>query len=204
MDKTATHCQADVGKQVSARNGDLIIAPTALSSPIYNTPVKLRLIAGKPTAHAAGCSSTAARIIRRTAHGWTKADHDQAVRYHIARYERLNSIWEKLLDKAMIQQYGRAMGVADYKVCAIGRDEFPDTVKRVLRHCRYRSCEHLNIGRAHEKLAKRVRLHIERDQRILNATMLHWLRLNTANEPSYRFYQRVSPRRCTLADRRFR
>lgn len=153
--ETAVNYQAVVAKQVRASNGDLRIPKTALSSPIYNTPTKLPL-AGKRTARAAGCSGTAARIMRRATPGWTKVDHDHAARYHLARYERLNSFWEKLLDKAMIRQYGRAMGVMDYRVCAIGRDEFPDTVKRVLRHCRYRSCEHLHLGKAHEKLAKRL------------------------------------------------
>ncbi len=155
MENAAAHCQTDVGKQVHASHGELLILKIPLSSQIYNTPVKLRLVAGNPTARSmAPCSRMTAKILRRTTRGWTKADHDQAARYHIARHERLNSIWQRLLDKAMIQAYGRPMGATDYKVCAVGRDEFGDAVKRVLRHCRYRSCEHLNIGRAHEKLAK--------------------------------------------------
>lgn len=115
----------------------MTIVKISLDSPIYNTPIKIRLRTGKTTAlRTGGCDGTVAKIIRRAAIGWSRTDHDHAALYHNARYERLNSIWQKLLDKAMMQTHGRAMGVTDYKVCAIGRDEFPEAMKRVLRHCR--------------------------------------------------------------------
>lgn len=133
---------------------DLMILP--LSSPIYNTSVKLRLISGRPTALRTGrCVLTAAKVISQTTQGWRKDMHAQAALYHMARYERLNGIWLKLLDKAMLTAHGRSMGALDYRICAIGRDEFPDSIKRVLRHCCYRSGEHLTLARAHQKLAKR-------------------------------------------------
>ncbi len=129
-----------------------------LTSAVYSTAVKVRCSKRLWSAIDHPHEYTTAKILGVTCAGFSKADHLAAADYHQNRAERLDSFWGLIADHQMQRIFGRSMGVADYKVCAIGREEFPDSKKLVLRHCAYQSSKHKKMARAHQHIAKFSRL----------------------------------------------
>ena len=127
----------------------------SLSHPAYNTKIKLRNWNCRTTAIRCHCEKTAAQIIKRFWPGLSKENHAEIAQYHACRAEKLRVIWNLVIERATLQTFGRPWRFEDYKFCAIGREEFSEAHKRVLRHCAYRKSEHLHLAHAHRKLATR-------------------------------------------------
>lgn len=127
----------------------------SLSHPAYNREVKLRNWNGRTTAIRCPCGKTAAQLIKRSWPSLSKEQHAEIAQYHASRAERLRVIWNMVTERAALQSFGRPWRFEDYKICAIGCEEFSEAHKRVLRHCAYRRSEHLHLAGAHRKLATR-------------------------------------------------
>jgi hypothetical protein len=125
--------------------------------PVYNREVRLRLWNGRTSARRCQDFRTAAKLIARHATQWTKDEHSAIAHYHSQRCEKLKSVWIKVAERAAMDLFGRPWEFSDYQVCAVGRSEFSERHKRVLRHCAYRSAEHAHIAMAHAQLAERTK-----------------------------------------------
>lgn len=119
----------------------------------YQQDFKLPKWSRRVSVASCSCPSTAGRLLRRQLPDWSKEQHLQAARYHWAREQRLSRIWSDTWKRAFCQVFGRVPVVPDYRIAAIGREELPESKKRVLRHCAYVSTLHADLARAHEKAA---------------------------------------------------
>ena len=99
-------------------------------------------------------SRVGARVIRRLV-TLDKKMHAKIASYHRMRAEKLMAIWKCVVDRAAQETFGRSLKFGEYKVCAIACSEFSDRHKRILRHCAYRSTEHLDCAASHDILARR-------------------------------------------------
>lgn len=128
-----------------------------LNSPVYTTAVRLRGWNGLRTAKSVCTTSATVSVIRKLRPDLRKEDHCAIAKYHQARVEKLNKIWNLVVDRAAQESFGRPFQFGDYKICAIASDEFADRHKRVLRHCAYRATEHKHMVVAHVAAARTSR-----------------------------------------------
>jgi hypothetical protein len=126
-----------------------------LTHSAYHQETKLRGWNCKTTALRCNDKKIAAKLIRRLGPAWTSEEHESIAKYHAHRAEKLVAIWTKVLECAAMESLGRPWHLTDYKVSGIGRDEFPENHKRVLRHCIHRSYQHRVMAEAHKVLARR-------------------------------------------------
>jgi len=133
------------------------ITQMPLSHPVYCSETKLKNWNGLVSVKNCGCERMAARLLKRAMPELTKQQHSAFAAYHSNRAAKLLSIWNRVMDRAAIETFGRPWIFTDYKICAIGCEDFSATHKRVLRHCAYRRTEHSHLARVHERLAKYAR-----------------------------------------------
>ena len=141
-----------------------------LSHPSYTKSVKLRSWNCRTSALHCSDPKVAAQLIARFGPVRTAREHFSIAQYHVARYHKMKAIWSLVAERAAMEALNRPWKIEDYKICAIGREEFSEAHKRVLRHCAYRSTEHLQIARAHAILAK---LAIKREHHLPGMVVLY-------------------------------
>jgi hypothetical protein len=126
-----------------------------LTHSVYHQTTKLRGWNCKTAALRCHDAKIAARLIRRFGPTWTSQEHASIARYHTHRAEKLLAVYKRVLERAALHSLGRPWQFTDYKVSGVGRDEFSEAHKRVLRHCIHRSYEHEDMAEAHAVLARR-------------------------------------------------
>ena len=124
-----------------------------LSLPIYAARINLRGYNVKIGAlfHE---TNAAARALRKIVPELTKKDHAIAAAYHAARKVQLDNAWAIIANNAARETFARDWQFSDYRICAIGREEFSERYKKLLRHCAYNAAKHSAAYRAHLKLSK--------------------------------------------------
>lgn len=91
----------------------------------------------------------AARLLKRLAPETSKEEHaDHAVRHAIVA-GALSALWGELADAAMMRLKGRTFSAGDYRISGIGREEFSDDEKALLRKCAQDSSTHASLSTAH-------------------------------------------------------
>jgi hypothetical protein len=126
-----------------------------LSDLAYTSRIKLPKWNCRTTALASHSDITAAKIITKFRPELNQQSHLMIASYHLARSKKLFDIWNKVVNRAAQETFGRPWRIKDYKVSGIGSDDFAERHKRVLRHCIHRAYEHQDMSHAHTVLAKR-------------------------------------------------
>lgn len=124
-----------------------------LDHPAYHIAVKLPKYNGHVNVFQACTPLDAAHVLRRNNPQWTKDDHLRLATAHAAQAARARDAYSELLDEASMEAFGRPFQVWDYRISAIGCDEFSDEHKDALRKAAHAKTHHLAAARAHAKAA---------------------------------------------------
>lgn len=128
----------------------------ALDHPAYHQDVKLRGYNCRTTAVGAVTPADRARVLRRLNPDWTRTEHLELAARHLAESQRLNELHTKLLDEAHLAAFGVPRQFHDYRITAIGREEYAPESKEMLRQAAYGSTEHSRLASAHMAASKRA------------------------------------------------
>lgn len=118
-----------------------------INHPAYNTQTRIKGFAG--TVLSAPTIRDSAAILRKLAPGLTRAQHGALKIYHRARSEKLEKNWLVIANNAARATWDREWHFTDYKICAIGSEQFSERYKRLLRHCAYNAAKHGRASAAH-------------------------------------------------------
>jgi hypothetical protein len=83
----------------------------------------------------------------------TREDHARAARGHHQAAAKYDKAWGRIADKASKETFDRPWTFSDYRVSGIGRSEFPERLKKLLRSAAHRASEHNVAAAAHEAMA---------------------------------------------------
>lgn len=119
-----------------------------LSHAIYNTPMRLPRYNRQMQVNT-GDRRAGAVILRRLAPSLSKWDHLRLAAYHFGRSKRLEKAWNIVFERACLEAFGRPSRFGDYRITAIGCEEFSERRKKLLRHCAYNSTTHSDVAYAH-------------------------------------------------------
>lgn len=124
-------------------------ANTDLQQSIYTESIKLRGYTRPTSTLSALSASDSAKVLRRLAQELTKGDHIILAEAHAKKYAELNQTWSTTADQAAMSTFGRAFRIEDYKISAIGREEFSEHHKSILRHAAQNMSKHKQAAMAH-------------------------------------------------------
>ncbi len=88
--------------------------------------------------------------------GWTKDDHLSAAGKQAKLAKKLEKRWGSAWDKAHMKTFGKKPGMWDYKVSGIGRSEYSEADKNILRKLAHEVSDRRVLSRVHEIAASRV------------------------------------------------
>lgn len=128
----------------------------ALDHPAYHQAVKLRGYNRRVDVFGAVTSSDAARVLRALQPTWSRQDHAQLAARHEAESERLREQHIALLNQAHFETFGVPRGFFDYRISAIGREEYSETAKEQLRAAAHGSTYHKQLSAAHLAARRRA------------------------------------------------
>lgn len=127
----------------------------SLDHQAYRTPIRLAKYNGRVTVLQAQGQSDGAKVLRRVNPDWTRADHFALSVRHGQEAVRLNSEYSQLLDAAAMETFGRPFRVSDYKISAIGCEQFSEPAKEALRFSAHAATNHKTLSLAHRREAGR-------------------------------------------------
>ena len=128
------------------------------SRDIYTSPIKMRgyNVGVYPVA---GFVSTldAGRLLANRLCEWSKSDHLSAAAKFERERKRLQKLWNRTIEFAALKTFGRPFNpIHDYKISAIGRDEFPENLKNILRSSAHEATFASKAAHAHKAAASFV------------------------------------------------
>lgn len=103
-------------------------------------------------------NSDRAQALKKQFRFWSKADHTKAAAQHKEASIRWHRVWNKARDRAHREVFGKAPGPFDYKISGIGRDEYPERYKSILRKAAQSASAHEIVSEAHAYAAKHLRI----------------------------------------------
>jgi len=128
----------------------------ALDHPVYHQRVKLRLYNCHTDVFQASNPRDAARILRRLKPDWTRDEHLELSQRHGEAAILQSKRYAELLDVAAQATFGRRFEFTDYKISAIGSEEFSEPHKVALRFTSRAATNHRTLARAHAAAAHRA------------------------------------------------
>lgn len=118
--------------------------------PAYTTrSTKIRGMSGKQSVYSVMSSQDAARILKKTLHTWTKQQHRHAAEDAAKKAKQVESAYSRALDAAAMETWGRKFQPFDYRISAIGSDEFSEKRKTQLRNLAHSMSRLKDLQRAH-------------------------------------------------------
>lgn len=132
----------------------MAILEPELDHPAYHAQVKLRYYNYPVSVFQAVTDTDAAKILRRLNPEWTKQDHATLAQRHREAAQRQSEAWNRLLNEAAEQTFGRPYRVTDYRVSGIACDEFSDAMKTQLRFAAHATTYHKRASSAHARAAR--------------------------------------------------
>lgn len=120
----------------------------------YHQSVKLSKYNGEITVFQAVSDRDASKVLKRLKPDWTKEDHAELAKQHAKEAEAQQQEWDRLLDDAAMETFGRPFMFTDYKISAIGRDEFSVEKKTAIRFAAHAATYHQLASRAHAMAAR--------------------------------------------------
>jgi hypothetical protein len=134
-----------------------------LKDALYNTPVKLKGYNGAVTVTQAHGKDMAEVLIKLRPE-MSRSQHAQLAHSFAALGQTLQADWERVLDEAAQETWGRPFRVTDYRVSGIGSNEFSNEFKEQLRPLAQGSSKAKAIAEAHSYAAKSRRLTAKEDE----------------------------------------
>ncbi len=101
-------------------------------------------------------NSQAVIALLRNTPTWTKSDHQDVAAKHKKTAQKFERLWGKTQDAAHMERFGRKATMADYRVSGIGRDDYSEAKKNLLRKLARAISDH-NILAAHHAAAAKKR-----------------------------------------------
>lgn len=121
-----------------------------LDHPAYHTPVKLRGFGSNITVFRACLPRDGGRVLKLANPSWSKEDHQALAEQHREEGERLETLHRELLDLTHFETFGKPRRFEDYRISAIGRDDYPEARKNQLRAVAHGSSYHRQLSCAHD------------------------------------------------------
>lgn len=125
-----------------------------LDNPAYHQGVKLRGYNHRVTVFQATSDRDAAKVLRRLKPDWSKSEHAELAKAHAAEADSQRMEWDRLLDDAAMATFGRPFQFQDYRISAIGREEFSDEHKQKIRFAAHATTYHTLASRAHAQASR--------------------------------------------------
>lgn len=126
-----------------------------LDCPVYHQAIKLRGYNRMITVFQAVTSRDASKVLRRLKPEWTREDHISLSKKHDVEADTQRQEWDRLLNEAAMETFGRPFLFTDYIISAIGRGEFSEEKKVLLRFAAHAATYHQLANRAHAIAARR-------------------------------------------------
>lgn len=126
----------------------------ALDHPAYHEALKLPKYNRRVTVVSACSAGDSAKVLRRLKPDWTRDDHAALAAAHATTADSLETRYSELLDKAAQETFGRPFEFGDYRISAIGRDEFSPEMKDSLRFVAHAKGNHRLVSQAHAHAAR--------------------------------------------------
>jgi hypothetical protein len=126
-----------------------------LDHPAYHQAIKLPKYNGNVTVFQAVSGTDAARVLRQVNPDWTQDDHLTLASLHQTESAKQQMRYNVLLDTAAKETFGRPFQFTDYRISAIGSEEFSDELKTELRQAAHARSYHAIVARAHMVAARR-------------------------------------------------
>lgn len=133
-----------------------------LNDPIYTDREKwpkYNVLISPLSAH----GSDAGKVLRKRLPNWTKEQHIAVAKKWETEAKKVNKQYIKALDDAAQETWGRDFKVTDYRISAIGSDEFSEKMKKKLRALAQRESAAKKAAFAHEEAAKGFRKKAQED-----------------------------------------
>ena len=116
----------------------------------YQQQFKFRRIRGPVTVfHVGANNQMLRRMVRQMFPEFGAQEHRLAAAKFKDFEQRLQCLYEKALDDAAIETFGRKLNIGEFHVSGIGRAEFPDAKKNRLRRLTRLKSQCQDIARAH-------------------------------------------------------
>lgn len=125
-----------------------------LDNAVYHQGVKLRGYNCRVTVFQAATDRDAAKVLKRLKPDWSKSDHDFLAKDHASEAEFQRREWDRLLNEAAIATFGRPFQFHDYRISAIGREEFSEEYKQKICFAAHAATYHSLASRAHALAAR--------------------------------------------------
>lgn len=125
-----------------------------LDNPAYHQRVKLRGYNSSISIFQTTSDRDAAKVLKRLKPEWTQGEHETLSIAHAAEADAQRAEWNRLLDDAAMATFGRPFQFADYRISAIGSDEFSEEHKQKIRFAAHASNYHSQVARAHAQAAR--------------------------------------------------
>jgi len=126
-----------------------------LDHPAYHGRIQLRYYNHPVSIFQAVSDQDAARILRRLCPDWSSTDHAELATRHREAADRQAAAWNRLVEAAALETFGRSFHFTDYRISGIACDEFSDLNKERLRFAAQAATYHSLASRAHRVAAKR-------------------------------------------------
>lgn len=130
-----------------------VLVPS-LDNPVYHQAIRLRGYTWRVTVFMTVSDLDGAKLLQKLNPDWTQDDHKRLSALHEEMATRQTGEWNRLFDKAAMETFGRPSLFSDYKISAIGREEFSDEMKEQLRFAAHSAGSHRTLARVHEKASK--------------------------------------------------
>lgn len=125
-----------------------------LKDSLYNTPVKLKGYNGGVTISTAHGDADKARVLIQLQPAMTRSQHASLARGFTTLSDHLDAEWNREIDEAAMETWGRPWRPTDYRISAIGSDEFSNERKNKLRTFAQGATKAKYIAQGHEAAAK--------------------------------------------------
>jgi len=93
------------------------------------------------------------RLLARRLRHWTRAQHKARADATWRKAARVRATWNRCFRAACLETFGREPEPGDYRIAAVGRDEFSEHWKRLLRSAGYGLSRVADVAAAHEYCA---------------------------------------------------
>ncbi len=130
-----------------------------LADPAYEVRIRLRGYTCERSAIGAATDRDAANILIRANPAWSRDDHARLAELHRIAGEQQEKQYQVALNLAAHETFGRPFNFWDYRVCCIGREEFGDAWKEILRYHGYAGPKHKALFAAHLAASKSRKIH---------------------------------------------
>ena len=101
--------------------------------------------------------SHARKMTRSTFPKFTKKDHMEASNFHMKVANKASKSWNKVINPAWMERFGRKYEATDYRVSGVADDRLPENIKNKLRLLAFLETSSTFAAKAHDIASKYIR-----------------------------------------------